>query len=64
MEAKLLERFKGSVSKSTTVKMLPTIKNGKLHPQQTRSKDSELNAHYIFYLFQKLAIKEDVIGIT
>lgn len=27
MEAKLLERFKGSVSKSTTVKMLPAIKN-------------------------------------
>lgn len=54
MEAKLLERFKGSVSKSTTVKMLPTIKNGKLHPQQTRSKEKK----------KKLAIKEDVIGTT
>lgn len=53
MEAKLLERFKGSVSKSTTVKMLPTIKNGKRHPQQTRSKEKK-----------KLAIKEDVIGTT
>lgn len=54
MEAKLLERFKGSVSKSTTVKMLPTIK---------KTGSFTLNKHEAKKK-KKLAIKEDVIGTT